>query len=160
ACSAIQIAGLEPALDALIADFNAQEGGVVHRGGERLSAAHTAKAAADDQSAGQAAAEMATSAGSEGLVGTLENALSADVDPAAGRHLAEHRQTHRLQPTELFPSGPLRNQQAIGNQHARSQGMAAKDRDRLAGLNEERLIALQLAQGRDDGVEGLPAPGG
>ena len=105
---------------------------------------------------GQACRRSAGGAGGERLVGALQDALRADVDPAAGRHLAVHRQAHRLQPAELLPRRPLRHQQAVGDQHARGQLVRAEDADRLARLHQQRLVVFELAQGGDDGVEVVP----
>src|SRR5205814_341492 len=85
-CSAIEVAGVQAALDAGRVDVDAEEGGGVHGGGQRLGAAHAAEARGQHQPAGEGAAEVAAGAGGEGLVGALEDALRADVDPRAGGH--------------------------------------------------------------------------
>ena len=41
------------------------------------------------------------------LVGALQDALGADVDPRAGGHLAVHGQAELLEPAELRPGGPV-----------------------------------------------------
>ena len=46
---------------------------------------------------------------------------------------------------------------ALAMMHARRPGMRAEDRDRLAGLHDERLVVLEAAQRGDDGVERRPA---
>ncbi len=103
------------------------------------------------------AAEVPARAGGERLVGALQDALRADVDPAAGGHLAVHRQAHRFEPAKLLPGRPFRHEQAVGDQHARRQLMRAHHADRLAGLHEQGLVVFELAQGGDDGVERFPA---
>ena len=50
----------------------------------------------------------------------------------------------------------MRHQIGIGDQHPRRVGMGAKYADRFAGLHQQRLVALQPLQGRDDAVETLP----
>ena len=55
----------------------------------------------------------------EGFVGTLHDALAADVDPAAGGHLAVHRQPFGIQLVKVFPGGPVRDQVGVGDQHTR-----------------------------------------
>ena len=45
--------------------------------------------------------------GDEGLVGALQDALRADVDPRAGGHLPVHREAELLEPAELVPGRPL-----------------------------------------------------
>ena len=49
----------------------------------------------------EGAAEVLPRRLDEGLVGTLQDALGADVDPRTGGHLAEHRQAHRFETAEL-----------------------------------------------------------
>ena len=101
--------------------------------------------------------------GRERLERPLQDALRADVDPRAGRHLAVHRQALGLEPPERLPVGPVRHEQAVGDQHARRHLVRAEHADRLAALHEQRLVVLEPAQRGDDGVEGLPrarrAPG-
>ena len=62
---------------------------------------------------------MRLGGGRERLVRPLEDALRADVDPAAGRHLPEHRQPERLEPAELLPGRPARHEQRVRDQDAR-----------------------------------------
>ena len=54
--------------------------------------AHPAQPGGQRDRAGQRAAEPLRGDRGERLVGALQDALGADVDPRAGRHLAEHRQ--------------------------------------------------------------------
>ena len=91
------------------------------------------------------------------FVGALQDALAADVDPAAGRHLAVHRQAAVLEVAERVPGGPGRHEQRVGDEHARRAGVRPEDADRLARLHEQRLVVLERAQRRDDRVERLPA---
>jgi hypothetical protein len=87
----------------------------------------------------------------EGLVGALHDALGADVDPGAGRHLAVHHQPLAIELMKMGPVGPFRHQVRIGDQHARRVGMGPEDADRLAGLDEQRLVeALPVARGAAD----------
>ena len=144
-------------LDAARIDLDAEERGAVHGGGQRLGPAHAAQAGGERRSGpAEVAAEMPAGTGGERLVGALQDALRADVNPAAGRHLAEHRQAHRFQPAKFFPRRPLRHQQAVGDQHARGQFVRADDADRLARLHQQRFVVVELAQRGDDGVEVLP----
>jgi hypothetical protein len=91
----------------------------VHGGGEGLGAAHAAEAAGDDERPRSVAAEVLARAGGEGLVGALHDALRADVDPRAGGHLAVHGEAERLEALVLGERGPLGDEQAVGEQHAR-----------------------------------------
>ena len=92
----------------------------------------------------------------EGLVGALHDALAADVDPRAGRHLAVHHQALAIELVEMLPGRPVRHEVGVGDQHARRIGMGAEHADRLAGLHQQRLVGFELAQRRDDAVEALP----
>ncbi len=92
----------------------------------------------------------------EAFVGALHDALAADVDPRARGHLAVHRQPERLETPELVPRGPLGHEVGVGEQHPRRPLVGAKHADRLAGLDEQRLVAGQRAQRARDRVEGLP----
>ena len=79
-----------------------------------------------------------------------------DIDPAARRHLAVHRQAAVLEIAEGVPVGPRRDEQGVGDEDARRPGMRAEDGDRLAGLHEERFVVLEPAQRGDDRVERRP----
>ena len=86
----------------------------------------------------------------EGLVGALHDALAADVDPAAGRHLAVHHQALAVELVEVLPGRPLRHEVRVGDQHARRVGMRLEHADRLARLDQQRLVVVQLAQRGED----------
>ena len=129
--------------------------------GQRLRAAHAAEAGGEDGAAGQVGrAPVTLTGGGEGLEGALQDALGADVDPRAGRHLAEHGQALGLEPAELVPGGEARHQQRVGDQHARGTRVGLEDGDRLAALDEHRLVVLELEQRAHDGAEGVVAAGG
>ena len=138
-------------------DVDAEEGGAVHRRGERLGAAHAAEPAGHDQPARERAAEVLAGALGEGLVGALEDALRADVDPRAGRHLAVHREPERLEPAELVPGGPARHQVRVGDQHPRRLVVGAEHADRLAALHQQRLVVLQPPERGDDRARSSPS---
>ena len=76
----------------------------------------------------------------ERLVRALEDSLRADVDPAAGGHLPEHRQPERLEPPELVPGRPAGHEHRVRDQHARRLRMRPEDADRLSALDEHRLV--------------------
>ena len=110
--------------------------------------------------AGQRPAETLGGDRRKGLVGALQDALGADVDPGSRGHLAVHGQPQRVEPPELGPVGPLRHQIGVGDEHPRRPLVGAEDADRLARLHQQRLIVLQNPEAGYDGVEGRPAAGG
>ncbi len=116
----VEVARLEPALDPARVDLDAEDRRAGHRRRERLRAAHPAEPGGEDRPPGEVGrAEVLLARRGEGLVRALEDPLRADVDPAPGRHLAEHRQAERLEPAELVPRRPARHEQRVRDQHAR-----------------------------------------
>ena len=98
--------------------------------------------------------------GEEGFVSPLHNALRADVDPGAGRHLAVHHQALLIQLVEVLPVGPVRHQIGIGDQHPRRIGVGLEHAHRLAGLHQQGFVVLQTLEHVQDGVVALPVAGG
>ena len=95
----------------------------------------------------------------ERLVRALEDALRPDVDPRAGGHLAVHRQALPLELAEDVPGRPTADEVRVGDQHPRRPLVGPEHGDRLAALDEQRLVVGEAAQLADDRVERLPAPG-
>ena len=158
ACHLVEVARLDPALDPVRVDLHVQAGGTGERRGQRLRAAHPAQAGGQHGAARQVGrAPVHLAGGGERLVGALEDALGADVDPRAGGHLAEHRQPLGLEPAELVPVREPRHEQRVGDQDARRARVGAEDADRLPALHEQRLVALELEQ---RGHDRLAAPRG
>ncbi|VTP65418.1 Uncharacterised protein [Leclercia adecarboxylata] len=83
----------------------------------------------------------------KGLVGALDDALAADVDPAARGHLAIHCQPLRIQLVEVFPGRPVRHQVGVGDQHARSVFVGFEYADRFAGLHQQGFVVFQFGEG-------------
>ncbi len=154
---AVAVAGGDALVDARFVHLDAEKRGAVHRGGERLGAAHAAEAGGEHEPAGEGAREVAAGHGAEGLEGTLEDALRADVDPRAGGHLAEHREAGAFERAEVFPGGPAAHEIGVGDQHARGAGVGAEHRHGLAALDDQCLVMIERPQRGDDGVERLPA---
>jgi hypothetical protein len=50
----------------------------------------------------------------------------------------------------------VRHEVRVGDEHTRRVGVRAEHADRLAGLNEQRLIALEATQSCNDAVERRP----
>ena len=100
----------------------------------------------------------------ESFVGSLDDALAADVDPRPGGHLAEHHQTLAVELPEVLPRRPGGHQVGVRDQHPRRVGVGPEDADRLAGLNHQRFVGLKLAERLDDRFVGgvvarrLPIP--
>ena len=156
----VEVARLDAPLDAPRVDVDAQGDAVVHRDRQRLGAAHPAEARGQRDRAGERAAEAAPGDLGEALVRALEDPLGADVDPRAGRHLPVHREARGLEAPELGPVGPVRHEVGVGEQHARRPLVGAEDTDRLAGLDEHRLVVGERRQRAHHGVERVPRAGG
>jgi hypothetical protein len=159
----VEVARLDAPLEPVRVDVHDEADAVEHRDRERLRAAHAAAAGRQHEAAAQRAAELLARDGGERLERALQDALRADVDPRAGRHLAVHRQPLGLEPPERLPVGPVGHEQAVRDQHARRHLVGAEDADGLPALHEQRLVVLEPAQRGDDRVERLPrargAPG-
>ena len=99
---------------------------------------------------------MLVGASRKSFVGSLNDALAADVDPRACRHLPVHHQALLLELAEVLPVRPLADQVRVGDENARRHGVGAKDADRLSALDEQGLVVFELAQSADNGVEAIP----
>ena len=95
----------------------------------------------------------------ERLVGALQDPLGPDVDPGAGGHLAVHHQALPLEVAEDVPGRPLADEVRVRDEDARRPRVRPDDPDRLAGLDEQRLVVGEAPELADDGVEGVPAAG-
>ena len=109
-----------------------------------MRAAHAAQTGGEDPFAAQIAAVVLAAGFDEGFVSALHDALRADVNPAAGGHLAVHRQAFGVQFVEVFPSGPVRHQIGIGQQHARRVFVGFEHAHRFAGLDQQGFVVVQL----------------
>jgi hypothetical protein len=156
----VEVAVLDAAVDAGLVAIHTDRHPVVHRHGQRLRAAHAAQSGGEGDGACQRAAELLLRDRTEGLVGALQDALRADVDPRARRHLPVHHQALGLELAELLPIRPVANEIGVRDQHARRPFVGAEHTDWLAGLHQHGLVVLQPAQRPHDRVERLPAAGG
>ncbi|MCY1397970.1 hypothetical protein D9M71_129940 [compost metagenome] len=152
----VDVAGLQAEVDAALLAFDVQRAGAGQGRGQRLGAAHATEAGGEHPAAGQVAVVVLATGLDEGFIGALDDALAADVDPAAGGHLAVHGQALGVQFVEVFPGGPVRHQVGVGDQHARGVGVGLEHADRLAGLHQQGLVFVQFLQGLDDLVVALP----
>ena len=108
----------------------------------------------------QIAAVVLAAGFGERLVGALHDALAADVDPRAGRHLAVHHEALAIELVEVLPGRPVRHEVRVGDQHARGVGMRLEHADGFSRLDEQRFVGFQRAQARDDLVVALPVARG
>src|SRR5688572_2474212 len=92
----------------------------------------------------------------EGLVGSLNDSLAADVYPRSRRHLPKHHQAATIQLIEVIPARPLRHEIRIRQQHAGRIAVSSEDSDGFPGLNQQGLITLERAQRFNDSLETLP----
>ena len=93
----------------------------------------------------------------EGLEGALDDALGADVDPAAGGHLAVHHQPGAIELVEHLPIRPFGHEVGVGEEHARRVLVGAEHADRLARLDQQGLVVLQPLERLDDLVVSRPS---
>ena len=124
-----------------------------------MRAAHASQAPSQDPAALQIATIVLATRFGKGLVGALHNALSADVDPGAGRHLAIHHEPLAVELAEVIPVRPVRHQVGVGDQDPRRIRVGTKHTHRLAGLHQQGLVGLELAQRLDNQVKVLPGAG-
>src|SRR3546814_4044617 len=57
----------------------------------------------------------------EGFIGALNDALAADIDPAARGHLAVHHQALFIELVAMLPTRPSGDEVRIGEREARSE---------------------------------------
>src|SRR6202008_4256605 len=101
-----EVTRLEPLLDAAILHLDRNAVRTRHHCRERLRATHPAQARGQDPATLQVAAIMLAAHFGECLVGALDDALRADVDPAAGSHLAVHHEPLAIELVERLPVRP------------------------------------------------------
>ena len=96
----------------------------------------------------------------ECLVRSLHDALRADVNPTAGRHLAIHRKPAPVEFGEMCPCGPARYQVRVRDQNPWSIRVSPEDAHRTARLHQQGFIGFEVPEARHDTVEIIPAPCG
>src|ERR1044072_1203215 len=102
------------------------------------------------------AAEVFVGHRGERFESALNDSLGAEVDPTPGSHLSVHHQATAFEFMEVFPVGPGADEIRIGDQHSRRVFVRAKNRDRLAGLDQQGFIVFQRAQFTHNRVERWP----
>ena len=156
----VEIARAQTEVDACLLAFDGQRYRAGEARGERLRAAHAAEAGGQNPTSGEVAAAVLATGFGESFVGALDDALGADVDPRPRGHLAVHEQALAVELVEVLPSRPLGHEVRVREQHARRIGMRLEHPNRLARLDEEGLVVIQLAQGLEDLVEAGPVTRG
>ena len=156
----VEVAVLDAARDARGVDVHADRDAVVHGDRERLRAAHAAESAGEGDGAGKGSVEPLRGDGRERLVGALQDALGADVDPRTRGHLAVHGEPELLEAAELAPVGPVADQVRVGEEHAWRPLVRLHHADRFARLHEHGLVVLQRRERADDRVEAVPVARG
>ena len=154
----VQISGFEALLDTVGLALDSEHRRSGHRCRQRLSAAHAAESGGQDPAAGEVATVVLAPHLRERLVGPLHDALTADVDPGSCGHLPVHHQAFAVEFPKLLPCRPRRDQIRVRDQDPRRIDVGSKHPDRLARLDEQRLVVAQLAEARDDRLVGLPVP--
>ena len=156
----VEVAGLDPSLDPRGIHLDAEHDAPVHRHGQRLRAPHASQPGRQGDRPGERPAEALRGDRRERLERSLEDPLRSDVDPRAGRHLAVHRQPERLEPAELLPGRPFRDEVGVRDQDPRSPSMRGHDPHGFARLHQERFVALEPLELADDRIERGPGAGG
>ena len=152
----VQVARAQAEIDRALLALDVERAGAGKRGGQRLRPAHAAEPRRQHPAPGQAARVVLAPGFDKGLVGALHDALRADVDPAAGRHLAVHHEAGAVERVEVLPGRPFGHQVGVRDQHARRAGVGAEDADRLARLHQQRLVFLEPAQALQNAVKARP----
>ena len=104
----IDVSRFQPSLRPAGIHFDDQGHALVHRDRQRLSTAHPAETAGQHDLPLETVPALLRGESAERLVRALKNALRADVDPAAGRHLAVHDQALGGQLVEVLLRRPVR----------------------------------------------------
>ena len=156
----IDITGLQTFANSLRITLDRQHRPPRHGGGQRLRATHATKSTGKNPFSSQTAAKMLFTNRDKCLVSTLHDALTADVYPRAGRHLAIHHQPFLIELVEMLPARPVGDEIGICNQHPWRLGMCLEDANRLARLHQQCFIRLEVGKHLANSIETLPIPGG
>ena len=159
-CDLVEVAVVDPSLEHVLVDVDHERDPVVHRHGQRLRTAHATGPGGDGERAGERATETLAGDLGEALVGALQDALRADVDPRSRRHLAVHREALVFEAAELVPVRPVGHQVGVGDQHPWCPFVRAHDADRFARLDEHRFVALERGERAQHRPVRIPRAGG
>ena len=109
-CLFVHVACAQPEVDAGLLALNVERASARKSGRQGLCAPHTAQTGGQNPATRQVAIEVLATCFHKGFVGALDDALAANVDPAASGHLAVHHQACAVQFIEVFPGGPFGHQ--------------------------------------------------
>ena len=154
----IDIPRANPEIDPRLVHFHRQTTRPGEHRRQRLRPAHAPQTARQNPAPGQRAVVMLPPRLGKGLIGPLHDPLRADVNPRPRRHLPVHHQALLIELVEMLPGRPMRHQIGVRDQHPRRIQMGFHNGNRLAGLDDQRLISLQIPQARTNPVEILPGP--
>src|SRR4029453_8817348 len=115
----VEVARFQALLDPAFLDFDGDAVSSSHYRSERLCAAHSAEARGQDPLALAVAAVMLAAHLGEGFVSALDDALRADVDPAARGHLAVHHEPLAIELVERLPIRPFGHDVGVGGEAGR-----------------------------------------
>jgi hypothetical protein len=130
----VDVARAQAHVDARLLAFDVERARAGERRGQRLRAAHAAEARGEDPLAGEVAAVVLAAHLDEGFVRALHDALRADVDPRAGRHLAVHHQALLIELVEVLPRRPVRDEVGVRASSTRAWRSAWVGKDCPTGL--------------------------
>src|SRR5690606_1042248 len=99
----VEIAGADAEIDAGLVAFDGEAADAGEDGSQRLRATHAAEPAGEYPLALEAAVIVLATRLGERLVGALNDALRADVDPRASGHLAVHGESLAIELVEMLP---------------------------------------------------------
>ena len=152
----VQVARAQAKIDARLLAFNIQRDRARKRRRQRLRAAHAAQTSGQNPTPFPIAIEVLTTRFDKGFIRALHDALRANVNPTARRHLSIHKQTLAVEFIEMFPIRPFGHEVRIGNQHTRRIAVGFKHAHWFTRLHEQGFILVQFFEGSEDGVVALP----
>ena len=123
-------------------NIDAQRDAIVHCDRKWLRAAHATQTSSESYRAGECAFKFSASDFGETLVGALQDALRADVNPRAGGHLAVHSETEIFETPEFIPCGPVADEIRVRQQYAWRPFVCAKNADGFARLHQHCFVGF------------------
>ena len=137
-------------LDTGIVDLGDDGGSAGDLSSLALSAAHAAKTGGDEQTAGEVLivgdAELQTAGVEQRVERAVDDALGADVHPAAGGHLTVVGNAERSSAVEVLLVIEGTDHQAVGDDDARSHLVGVEQTQRMTGHDDEGLLIGQLLE--------------